>query len=98
MTSSRQHWRRFFLNSSAKALVPELRHKSPHDGRQSCGVEAEPRLGCGPQHNSNPDRSRRLRTCLGLVLRPEIAALSMPVSSLLVAFNALLLSRLKLPA
>ncbi len=34
----------------------------------------------------------------GLVLRPEIAALSMSGSSLLVAVNALLLRRLKLPA
>jgi len=34
----------------------------------------------------------------GLVLRPEIAALSMSGSSLLVAVNALLLRGLKLPA
>jgi len=34
----------------------------------------------------------------GLVLRPEIAALSMSGSSLLVAMNALLLKRLRLPA
>jgi Cu2+-exporting ATPase len=34
---------------------------------------------------------------LGLVLRPEIAALSMSGSSVLVAVNALLLKRLKLP-
>jgi Cu2+-exporting ATPase len=34
---------------------------------------------------------------LGLVLRPEIAALSMSGSSLLVAVNALLLKRLPLP-
>ena len=34
----------------------------------------------------------------GLVLRPEIAALSMSGSSLLVAVNAMLLRRLKLPA
>jgi hypothetical protein len=34
----------------------------------------------------------------GLVLRPEIAALSMSGSSLLVAVNALLLKRLQLPA
>ena len=34
---------------------------------------------------------------LGLVLRPEIAALSMSGSSLIVAVNALLLKRLKLP-
>jgi Cu2+-exporting ATPase len=34
----------------------------------------------------------------GLVLRPEIAALSMSGSSLIVAVNALLLKRLKLPA
>jgi Cu2+-exporting ATPase len=33
----------------------------------------------------------------GLVLRPEIAALSMSGSSLLVAVNALLLKRLRLP-
>ena len=35
---------------------------------------------------------------IGLVLRPEIAALSMSGSSLLVAVNALLLKTLKLPA
>ena len=34
----------------------------------------------------------------GLVLRPEIAALSMSGSSLLVAVNALLLRRLRLPS
>ena len=34
----------------------------------------------------------------GLMLRPEIAALSMSGSSLLVAVNALLLKRLQLPA
>jgi len=34
----------------------------------------------------------------GLVLRPEIAALSMSGSSLIVAVNALMLKRLKLPA
>jgi Cu2+-exporting ATPase len=34
----------------------------------------------------------------GLVLRPEIAALSMSGSSLIVAVNALLLKRLPLPA
>ena len=35
---------------------------------------------------------------LGLVLRPELAALSMSGSSLIVAVNALMLKRLKLPA
>ncbi len=39
-----------------------------------------------------------LEPSLGLVLRPEIAALSMSGSSLLVAVNALLLNRLDLPA
>jgi P-type Cu2+ transporter len=34
----------------------------------------------------------------GLILRPEIAALSMSGSSLIVAINALLLKRLRLPA
>ena len=34
----------------------------------------------------------------GLVLRPEIAALTMSGSSILVAVNALLLKRLRLPA
>ena len=34
----------------------------------------------------------------GLVLRPEIAALSMSGSSVLVAVNALLLKRLRLPS
>ncbi len=35
---------------------------------------------------------------LGLVLRPEIAALSMSGSSVIVAVNALMLKRLRLPA
>ena len=39
-----------------------------------------------------------LEPVIGLVLRPEIAALSMSGSSFLVAMNALLLKRLKLPA
>jgi len=34
----------------------------------------------------------------GFVLRPEVAALSMSGSSLIVAVNALMLKRLKLPA
>ena len=34
---------------------------------------------------------------LGIILRPEIAAISMSGSSLLVALNALLLRRLRLP-
>ena len=34
---------------------------------------------------------------LGLVLRPELAALSMAGSSLIVAVNALMLKRLRLP-
>jgi Cu2+-exporting ATPase len=38
-----------------------------------------------------------LEPAFGLVLRPEIAALSMSGSSLLVAVNALLLKRLRLP-
>ena len=39
-----------------------------------------------------------LEPTFGLVLRPEIAALTMSGSSLLVAVNALLLKRLRLPA
>ena len=35
---------------------------------------------------------------LGIVLRPEVAALSMSGSSLIVAVNALMLKRLRLPA
>ncbi|WP_270889923.1 hypothetical protein [Pedococcus sp. 5OH_020] len=35
---------------------------------------------------------------LGIVLRPEIAALSMSGSSVIVAVNALMLKRLRLPA
>jgi len=42
----------------------------------------------------NTNESQHL---LRLVLRPEIAALSMSGSSLLVAVNALLLKRLRLP-
>ncbi|MFC4467789.1 hypothetical protein ACFPH6_25220 [Streptomyces xiangluensis] len=37
-------------------------------------------------------------SALGLVLRPEIAALSMSGSSIIVAVNALALKRLRLPA
>ncbi|TVT59334.1 hypothetical protein FNH05_05510 [Amycolatopsis rhizosphaerae] len=39
-----------------------------------------------------------VRPAFGLVLRPEIAALSMSGSSLIVALNALALKRLRLPA
>jgi Cu2+-exporting ATPase len=45
-----------------------------------------------------PIASGVFEPAFGLVLRPEIAALSMSGSSLLVAVNALLLKRLKLPA
>jgi Cu2+-exporting ATPase len=38
-----------------------------------------------------------LQPAFGLVLRPELAALSMSGSSVLVAANALLLKRLRLP-
>lgn len=45
------------------------------------------------------DKAARVaEPAIGLVLRPEIAALSMSGSSFLVAMNALLLKRLKLPA
>jgi hypothetical protein len=44
-----------------------------------------------------PDRRRGVRAAFGLVLRPEIAALSMSGSSLIVAVNALTLKRLPLP-
>lgn len=40
----------------------------------------------------------RVRTAFGLVLRPEIAAITMAGSSILVAVNALTLKRLHLPA
>ncbi|HKF76859.1 MAG TPA: hypothetical protein VKF59_12005, partial [Candidatus Dormibacteraeota bacterium] len=39
-----------------------------------------------------------LQPAFGLVLRPEIAAISMSGSSLIVALNALLLRRLRVPA
>ena len=45
-----------------------------------------------------PIAAGAFQPAFGLVLRPEIAALSMSGSSLLVAINALLLKRLKLPA
>jgi P-type Cu2+ transporter len=45
-----------------------------------------------------PIAAGAFESSLGLVLRPEIAALSMSGSSFLVAVNALLLKRLRLPA
>ena len=45
-----------------------------------------------------PIAAGALEPSLGLVLRPEIAALSMSGSSFLVAVNALMLKRLRLPA
>ncbi|MGH2759890.1 MAG: hypothetical protein ACRDKJ_10055, partial [Actinomycetota bacterium] len=45
-----------------------------------------------------PIASGVFEPALGLVLRPEIAALSMSGSSFLVAVNALLLKRTKLPS
>jgi len=45
-----------------------------------------------------PIAARVFQPAFGLVLRPEIAALSMSGPIILVAVNALLLKRLKLPA
>ena len=57
----------------------------------------EPGLGHRLQRGRAAHRRRSLRPAFGLVLRPEIAALSMSGSSFLVAVNALLLKRLRLP-
>ncbi len=51
-----------------------------------------------PAYNSRAvDRRRGLRAVGALKLRPEIAAISMSDSSVLVAVNALTLKRLRLP-
>ena len=55
-------------------------------------------LGWAIGYNALPIAAGVFEPVIGLVLRPEIAALSMSGSSFLVAMNALLLKRLKLPA
>ena len=60
------------------------------------GVEANP-VSQTATVTYQPIASGVFQPAFGLVLRPEIAALSMFGSSFLVAVNALLLKRLKLP-
>ena len=67
-------------------------------GRGTLRKMAEPRLGDRLQRHRTAHRGRRLRAGLRTVLRPEIAALSMSGSSVIVAVNALALKRLRLPA
>ncbi|MGN6687553.1 MAG: hypothetical protein ACTHK1_08445 [Actinomycetales bacterium] len=55
-------------------------------------------LGVGYNAIALPIAAGVFEPAFGLVLRPEIAALSMSGSSFLVAVNALLLKRLRLPA
>ena len=58
----------------------------------------EPLVGRGLQRDRLPIAAGVLKPVFGFVLRPEIAAMSMSGSSLIVAVNALMLKRLKLPA
>ena len=73
----------------AHALRPARRRDRSDDRARHRAEDApEPRLGDRLQLARASDRRRRLRA-LGLTLRPEIAALSMSGSSVLVAVNAL---------
>lgn len=58
---------------------------------------SEPGPGCRVQQPGAPHRRRPLYPSLGWLLRPGWAALSMSGSSFLVASNAALLKRLRLP-
>ena len=74
--------------------VPTALHR-PRDTAQDA---AEPQLGHRLQRDRAAHRGRVFEPAFGLMLRPEIAALSMSGSSFLVAVNALLLRRLRLPS
>ena len=69
---------------------------------QACGTLRKMRqnLGWAVGYNAIalPIAAGVFEPAFGLVLRPEIAALSMSGSSFLVAVNALLLKRLRFPA
>ena len=67
--------------------VPTALHR-PRDTAQDA---AEPQLGHRLQRDRAAHRGRVFEPAFGLMLRPEIAALSMSGSSVLVAVNALLL-------
>jgi hypothetical protein len=54
-------------------------------------------LGCRLQRDRMPIAAGVFQPAFGLVLRPELAALSMSGSSVLVAANALFLKKLRLP-
>ena len=70
---------------SVRALECEL----PKDG-------AEPRLGGRLQRGRDPARRRRRSAWAGVVLPPAVGALAMSLSTIVVAFNAMLLRRLDL--
>ena len=63
-----------------------------------CPTKRGTRWAVGYNAIAIPIAAGVFETAFGLVLRPEIAALSMSGSSLLVAVNALLLRGLRLPA
>lgn len=68
-------------------------------GKGTVGKEAsEPGLGHRLQRHRAADRRRGVLPAFGLMLRPEIAALSMSGSTVIVTVNALLLKQLRLPA
>lgn len=75
--------------AAIKALPPRFILGEPLQGRQGKRTSLAPAA-------LQPDPYLHV-PALGLVLRPEIAALTMSGSSVLVAVNALMLKRLRLP-
>ena len=73
---------------------PRRRHRPGHPAQDA----PEPRLGDRLQLHRPARSPPACSPRSGLTLRPEIAAISMSGSSILVAVNALLLKRLDLPA
>ena len=82
----------------ADALRPARRaHRAADRPRHAAQDAPEPGWAVGYNAIALPIAAGVFEPAFGLVLRPEIAALSMSGSSFLVAVNALLLKRLRLP-
>jgi hypothetical protein len=83
--------------ASSDAIRPTRCPDRTHHRSQNVAEDApKPRLGRRLQRRRLPIAAG-LFAPLGIVLRPEIGAISMSGSSLLVAVNALLLRRIRLP-
>ena len=88
------HRRRGRDRRRADALRPaRRRHRHRDQPRYQAQDAPEPRLGGRLQQ----PRAARRRRPLGFVLRPEVGAISMAGSSIIVALNAVALKRLRLP-